>query len=1491
MTCGTFRLVWKKYRVFQNTVLKNHIESSFTIKSRSAVVAEWNMNVPGNILKLGNYRYRASGTQYNALPNIFDILDSGNNYTGATDSDIKIASGVEEDEVTPLLFAYPKEKEKMYYSLEDCIKPFRPRSGINKLSYFRGNSIPHVNKDMFRRPRYYMSHKDDEFKYWRSVRTESTGETVNSSNIEYGFSEQNSLGIYPITDANPFVVYKQSVPANRLVVKVQTNVGDIDLGPFTNEKSASYSDPFYGDSNKTVPQIFSIEYLDENSMWQTAYSFNSTSLRSNGSPIFGTDGYLGLEYGLEIPVLYKDNFVFVGTIGSADNLPDESMLGYAYLVGSSTSEKGIFYIYNGSGYTQFEAKYAWSIGSDGIIESTNLVTDLTSPSYFIPAGHSTKVFREFVWVKGMRLVVKSMSKANASLDLIELSPRLEVDMSSRTIDFDITKNLADLSSSSLPVGQLLASVGKLSIHDDDQSFNINNAWNGTTGSILAEYVQKNIKFVFYEVIKDVGGDNYYVPLKTLYSEGIPQVDNTTGTVSIELRDMFFYFESLKSPEVFLTNVSLSQAICILLDSVGFSNYSFKRLSTESDPIIPFFFVSPDEKITDTLSNIAMSTQSAMFFDEYNNFIVMTKGYLLDSTNERSIDMTLYGSRDPVDSGVIENLSTAPLPNIIEISSEDRKVYNDGSINYTARYIQRSYGSFKQSQLNDSERMWVYKPVLLWEVAGTEAYKSLNSETQSKYALGALPLNSDLSSQVPTVVSRQLTNNFLDFGENVYFVTRPQGYLYSGGEIIKYDAVQYSVTIPVWYKKTDLSTPIIFNASDTPSEEYVRGSSNVWISSGLEYQKFFSKLPFNGKMYPTGLVRIYSKPFYETIDGITKMKNGAVVEHGRGQFNTPVVSHGGGVPSYWSDNNNVRGCDMQSQYLYTTDLSPTLPAVTSGEAGVSNARATKSQRNGVIKNFLSSGWSTETGIGLIKTAQTGTVQASALVINGPDFEPTDVPRNFVTYVHKAMDKAYKHFGTRLRIVGKIESAGDRSQSPVGGMTYFNIPGLDPTQTISIGGGSAGISLVNPETNMGYYFEIAALTTENIQSYLKNNQDGEAQIALDNIMFYKVQKDNTNFNAIPTKLWGANGNIIVDDGNFAGQYRFVGEENPTVYDLAIEYVDTSATTRDFYLYINQKLVRVVTDTSPMPLVNSSVGLFVRGTSKAMFENVYALSKNYGQDTPNNLNTPISDIFSNKDSEMNTAKALSKYAISGAIQNTYLTGISPSNTRQYDIYFEEFGSIMRECAYFNIKYDRAYPALYAKIAPTINKIRGYSVSGFLPSAYGAEFLIFNNTDTLLSLDETTGNYLRILGVTFTQDTTGVLTVDDYFKKIGTLSDPELKGDTVIYSPQKATEEYDIIKRSRLLYGKNEFTVSAPFIQDQDSAQDLMGWIINKNLKPRKSVGINLFATPTLQLGDVVNINYKNDDGIDMVSPTTTRFVVYSINYSRTSDGPNMTIYLSEV
>jgi hypothetical protein len=1376
--------------MFDNEDLVNHFKTSDSISINSVVLAEWNMNIPDVISKIGNYRYRPTdeSSLYKNLPVNYDDSDAGDYYTNATLSYSTVANKVDNSN-TLQTFQSIQDKYNMHYSLESCTQQFRPRSGINKVMFFNNRYLPNNTGFGNSRPRYYMSSRNDLFKYWTSYRVEDSKER--------GIANKELNGNYVIEDACPFIVYNQKIPTNRLVLKVQTNVGSVDSGSIRTN-AGIISDPFFGQTNSTTPSRFKIQILKDNS-WIDAFSCIEGQTREDGSPIFGVDGYLELSY------------------------------------------------YNNK----------WSISSSDITSATTFVTNISSPTQVTDTQSGIKYYQEFDYIEGIRVVVYSMNKFDSCFDLIEISPRLIVDISEKVLEFKITKPLSDMGTGALPVGQLLASTGQLTIFDEDHSFNENNS-----SSIIANFINKNVKFNFYENIYNETNIDYFVPIKTLYSDGFPQANSSTGTISISLRDFYFYFESQSAPRMLLSDVSLSYAISVMLDSIGFSNYSFKRVAGEVDPIIPYFFVAPNQNVAEVLNQLAISTQSAIFFDEYNNLIIMSKRYMMPESGERETVFSLVGSNDQYSDGIIKNQTTGVLPNIVGVSSENKQVYNDGRISYTTRYIQRQYGSISQANVVDQDKTWIYKPALLWEVAGDDTTKTINQQVskQAKYVLGAMPLNSDLIGEPPSVVNHILVNNIIDVGENVYYLTRYKGYLYSSGEIIKYDAAQFNVS----------------------------GVGNVWITSNQEYQDYFSQLPFNGKMYPTGLLRIFSTPFYETVDGIDRLRNGNVLEHGRAQFGTQITYHNAGVSDYWSNNDYVRGCNMKSNYLFTTEVDPTIPTTAVGFAGLNATLAKQSTRNSIIKNFLSNSYLSETQINSLKSTQTGTVQSSALVVTGPSFKTDEFPIDFISYTYKQLPDSYKHFGTRMRIIGKVENNENKIQTPYGSTGYYQLSGSTPDKNVNIGGGSGGLAvLLNPETNNGYYFEIIALTEKNIESYMQKDNSGQSTTIINNVVFYKIKQESGTTNAIPVKLWGGIANILVDDGRFTGQHRFIGEENPTVYDLSVEYIDIGKIRR-FFLYMNNKLIATVDDKDPLPAYNNTA-LFVRGSSKCMFENIYALNENYSQNTVFNVAEPLSITFGDK--EINANEALRKYAMSGMIQSTYLSGISSQQNPKYNLYFEEFGTIFRECAHFDIKYDKAYPALYAQLSPTFNRIKGYTTSGFYADSYGAEFLIFNATDSMLNLDETTGNYLRIQGVTFTQDTTYQLTVDDYFGKKSNLSSPVSGNDgTLIRSPLIDLKTYDEIKQSRLIYGVKDFTIDAPYIQKSDDAEEMLGWIINKAMKPKKVVGANIFATPILQLGDIVNIDYVKD-GINIIDDANKQFIIYNIEYERSSAGPSMNVYLVEV
>lgn len=826
--------------MFENKDLQNLLETSSTIRNKSVITAEWNMNIPTNIKHIGNYRYRPTQTEsvYSSLPSSFDINDAGNFYTGATDADILIDGTFDNDDI-PTTFLTKKEKLQTLYSLEDCFGQFRPRSGINKAVFFENGKLHHPNLVMAGRPRYYMPDKNDKFKYWTSYRTEgtykytyndfSTGYGVKETFIdkdgtekigtvdsisEYGIASKVRGSQYSIEDACPFVVYKEKIPANRVVVKMQTHIGTEDLGPFSSS-TGSYADPFYGELNKKTPSKWKIQFL-KNGNWENIISFDPAIMRRDGSSIIKSDGYVEIAYGLIIPEDLRKTFVLAETYTGVSFLPEQSVIGYAYLIKENKNDIGTYYIWDGIQYVTKTPQYGWYIQDETVDRLTNFVTDATSPDVFIKLLDGESQFREFDYISGIRIVVETMNTKDSTFDLIEISPRLVLNVSDKTLDYSINKSASDLGLSGLPVGQLIASNGDITLFDYDQAFNDNNK-----DSIIVNYISRHAQFKFYEVIVDVAGWDYYVPIKTLYSDSFPKQDLETKHVSISLRDMYWYLESIAAPEILMTEVSVSSAVSLLLDYIGFSNYTSKRVANEKEIIIPYFFVGPDSSVAEILQDLAISTQTAMFFDEYNNFVMMSKNYIMPTIKERPTTFTLQATKDFTQDREIRNKTNKEkLANIISVSTQENSVYNDGKINYSTRYIQKSVGSIRQASLVDDERYYIYKPALLWEVSGTENTKSVNNEVaaQSSYVLSAIPLNSDLSQNIPEVKNNIVINNTFSLGEASYWITRYGGYFYSQGEIIKYDAVQYNVS----------------------------GFGNVWITSTEDYQNYFAKLPFNGK---------------------------------------------------------------------------------------------------------------------------------------------------------------------------------------------------------------------------------------------------------------------------------------------------------------------------------------------------------------------------------------------------------------------------------------------------------------------------------------------------------------------------------------------------------------------------------------------------------------------------------------------------------------------
>ena len=167
------------------------------------------------------------------------------------------------------------------------------------------------------------------------------------------------------------------------------------------------------------------------------------------------------------------------------------------------------------------------------------------------------------------------------------------------------------------------------------------------------------------------------------------------------------------------------------------------------------------------------------------------------------------------------------------------------------------------------------------------------------------------------------------------------------------------------------------------------------------------------------------------------------------------------------------------------------------------------------------------------------------------------------------------------------------------------------------------------------------------------------------------------------------------------------------------------------------------------------------------------------------------------------------------------------------EEFGTVARELHKVKTNFDQpgAYP-LYATVG--VNKFANVIGSKF--SNHGAEMYVVNNAGTFLPLQS--GPYSFIV-------------IGDYVSVNGQIEYTE-KTINENTTPEPAVFE-------------------STWIQTESDAKALFKWISNQWSKQQQSIQMEVFANPSLEVGDIITVNYpeNNLDG-------TQKFVITSVSNS---------------
>ena len=407
-------------------------------------------------------------------------------------------------------------------------------------------------------------------------------------------------------------------------------------------------------------------------------------------------------------------------------------------------------------------------------------------------------------VRGIKVVVASLDRADAYLNVIEIGARYKIDITDYVNEYTTNYSVSEQSFIT-PLGVASSNEASLTLSNVDGTFN-----NDNSASPFYGLVDKNIK-----ITCDLGIDTSaysgsgfeYTRQFTMYTDewGSPNEE----TMEVTLKDSSKFLQEEKPLPGLYQNITVGEAIWRMMDGVGMNNYLYDYRSANPNDTasqIDYYWTDPETTVWDHFAKIAQATQTAVYFDEYDVLKIQTRAaaydlgkaidWTLDAVPVTASDVSTYGR--PGD-------ELNKLPDIIELN----KNYDYEANVVNVKHVDTQPGDFQNGN-----------PVMetVWEPEDT-------------VVLRAVPMFANIT-------AAQMYGMFRATDLAVWPYT---GMINLEGEIIEFDAKEYAY----------------YNASGTVSTGYV--------TSNEEKEAFDKVGPLYAfKNYFTGKLRFKTRGLWGTV---------------------------------------------------------------------------------------------------------------------------------------------------------------------------------------------------------------------------------------------------------------------------------------------------------------------------------------------------------------------------------------------------------------------------------------------------------------------------------------------------------------------------------------------------------------------------------------------------------------------------------------------------
>jgi hypothetical protein len=1113
----------------------------------------------------------------------------------------------------------------------------------------------------------------------------------------------------------------------------------------------------------------------------------------------------------------------------------------------------------------------------------------TTESNLTDLGEITTPTTQAIKIRGIRFKVSKVSivgavvdgvlkEFNSSLELLEISPRLQVDLSSYTESLNVNSSLGE-SEFGLPVGTVVKSDGSINFSNDTGAF--------ISSSTLASYnmLSPNVEFRLYQKVtasvsgNESSGTIYTIPIKTMYADKWDM--GGEWTTAVEFSDRMRLFQDSSAIDLALitkNGTPMSIALLILLDNLGITGYQFKKTydgALGEDTLIKNFFCSREQSIATVLEELAVATQSTMYIDASNNLTVLTKEKVWQSTTNvqsfsssgaqtASTDFWFVGDEDYSGTGT-ESYLTNYVGNILSLSESKIDPVTDGEIAYHAYGLRKERGDSLLKREVPKEYLedvplnsvidagYTYKGSILWSpgsdneavLAAANLLKDISGSRLKDVFAGEYTQSSEEDAIRAMFTEAKGRANINKMSSLVMFLDRNDMYMFSnfsGYVFVDLEHIEY-------YGK-------IFHVENAGTV----GEDKI-VFSQEELNDIINNSTFRTSVVPIGLV---IKPKFKVEKSNDKYKF-TIIGDGRGALNSSNY-----IKKHAAFNENTSDSEIvpAKKYKVSIGAKQNTGVLLGANSGL---KASTSYNFGDIKVFKKfkkplnlPDQNYKTYLGTLKIAgpqaqkdlATLNSTTGAGVVNEQNKNNRDVDAALGTASSSFKDFVYflgerNIYGQKLELPFSPRVIETRMRLFSGQKKVKNGKYVASTMS-SIAGIAFGIS----KNGTGYYLEVESIGS------------GKSELSpvslSNNLRFYKVYIKEGQFTVDVLKTAAVNAQTTLNS-----DVRLVtdsGEGKDEFFDLRI-VINRNGNNFEYDIYygnnkINDDPIKESIDDS-LSINSNTISFFVRGDSQAVYEYVAAAT------TPAKTN-PAKYFRSNQ--HVQTSLDTINRAKRGLL-STSTKELVEDKDNNLQVYFNDFARMVRETKKYIARFDA--PALTSRIIDISRVNPQYMVKYLKANAFGAEIQVTNTSGGTIRLSEDSTLPLYIFGIKLEELSTGNVKMED-------IDETDNEGNKRITTLQK----------NKALYGEKGFSLDSRFIQSQSQARSLFKWISSAASRQRTVLELEVFTNPLLELGDKVKVVAKDRGYYENNTIFGNKtFIVSDISYSVSESGPEMKIKLIEV